>query len=367
MCDAKGELFIKPCTDSEINFYQSASQQFGEFAELMPLFMGTLTLGDQAHSDNSLGLNIGNIPSILPEPGNSTASQDQTAAPAATEVGEPSEQLQSDRDICQLSKKGKKIKTDKAIVLENATFGFKKANILDVKLGVRLWADDAPLEKRHRFDKISAETTHGCLGFRIAGMRIYRGDETSKLDADGYRHYDKLYGRLCVNRNNVVDEIRRFVYNKHAKIDPEDSRVVSAAFARELHRARDVIARHESRMYSSSLLFVFEGDAEALHAAIEENCSSASTDSKKVTDQSTKRNDSGIGLEVDTGCHGDRDENDDDEATDDDENCSESSLRPICLVKLIDFAHAHWATGQGPDENVLVGVTSLGRIFEELI
>lgn len=35
-------------------------------------------------------------------------------------------------------------------------------------------------------------------------------------------------------------------------------------------------------------------------------------------------------------------------------------------LRLIDFAHASWTPGQGPDENVLMGVRSLIRLLDEL-
>jgi 1D-myo-inositol-tetrakisphosphate 5-kinase/inositol-polyphosphate multikinase len=35
-------------------------------------------------------------------------------------------------------------------------------------------------------------------------------------------------------------------------------------------------------------------------------------------------------------------------------------------LRLIDFAHADWTPGQGPDENVLMGIRSLIKILEEL-
>jgi 1D-myo-inositol-tetrakisphosphate 5-kinase/inositol-polyphosphate multikinase len=58
-------------------------------------------------------------------------------------------------DVFVPVKTTKKIVTDQAVVLENAAHGFKKPNIMDVKLGVRLWADDAKEEKRIRFNKVT--------------------------------------------------------------------------------------------------------------------------------------------------------------------------------------------------------------------
>src|SRR5690242_1810286 len=51
MSDDSGELFIKPCTPAEVQFYQSANRRHPEFADLMPLFMGTLSLSDPANVD----------------------------------------------------------------------------------------------------------------------------------------------------------------------------------------------------------------------------------------------------------------------------------------------------------------------------
>lgn len=345
MCDADGELFIKPCTQSEIDFYQSAARRHSEFADLMPIFMGSLMLSDPATN----GIDEA-VAGVISEVGDIETTMEQMVASVAEQVAKaPAD----GDDVPWVPTKGKKIKTDKAVVLENATFGFKQANILDVKLGVRLWADDAPLEKKRRFDKISSETTHGKLGFRIAGMRVFRGsDDGAELDDEGYRIYDKDYGRLLVNETNVADAFRSFVFNKAAGIDEELGKAVCATFARDLARVRDVISRHESRMYSTSLLFVFEGDGDTLRAAIEE--SNAVVESARTSaspDQTAKRTDSGIGL-------------DDDDVDDMDD--LEASLPQIYTLKLIDFAHAQWTPGLGPDENTLTGVRSLEHIFDEM-
>ncbi|KAM4058879.1 inositol polyphosphate kinase [Hirsutella rhossiliensis] len=348
MCDADGELFIKPCTQSEIDFYESAARRRPEFAELMPLFMGILTLSDPADGIDEA------VAGVISDAGDVKTTKEQIAATIAEHMSRPPTERQSEDNVTWKSTKGRKIKTDTAVVLENTTHGFKKANVLDVKLGVRLWADDAPLEKKRRFDKISSETTHDKLGFRIAGMRVYHGSQdASQLDEEGYKIYDKDYGRVSVNEANVVDEFRKFVFSKAAGIDQDMGKAVCAAFARDLTRVREVMTRHESRMYSTSLLFVFEGDGEALRAAIEENNALVeSAAGWAPPDRTAKRNDSGIDLaEPD-------DDNDLEEL--------EASLPQIYSLKLIDFAHAQWTPGLGPDENILKGVRSLERIFTQM-
>jgi 1D-myo-inositol-tetrakisphosphate 5-kinase/inositol-polyphosphate multikinase len=247
------------------------------------------------------------------------------------------------------------------VVLENAAYGYKRPNILDVKLGVRLWADDAPLEKKQRFDKISGATTHADLGFRIAGMRVYQGSETKKeLDEEDYRIYDKDFGRYGVHSGNVVDSFRKFIFNDSAHIDEELGRTVAHAFMEDLKRVQETLEREESRMYSASLLFIFEGDGDALRAAVDQTSASAAASQKdkyEANIPSAARVDSGIAMDED----GELVLPGDDDFFDD-----EMSLPPIYSLKLIDFAHAKWTPGLGPDENNLKGVRSLVRIFDEL-
>ncbi|KAM0293328.1 hypothetical protein ACHAO9_002052 [Fusarium lateritium] len=349
LCTPDGELFIKPCTQSEIDFYESANRRHPDFAELMPLFMGALMLTDPTDTiiDEA-------VAGVISHAGDLKTSKEEIVASVTQQVAAATG-VHKKEGSAWVPAKDNKIKTDKAVVLDNATFGFKSPNILDVKLGVRLWADDAPQQKKQRFDKISAETTHGSLGFRIAGMRVYRGSEdASQLDEADYKIYDKDYGRTTVTQENVVDEFRKFIFNKSAGIDGDLGKAVCAAFVRDLQRVEEILTRHESRMYSSSLLFIFEGDGQALRSAIEEN--NALIDAEAGIGQAartTKRVDSGIAL--------------DDEDELDEDSDLEASLPQIYSLKLIDFAHAEWTPGQGPDENTLTGVRSLLRIFQEMM
>jgi inositol-polyphosphate multikinase len=339
MCDPEGGLFIKPCVQSEIDFYQFATRRHPDFAEIMPLFMGTLSLSDSAEVSSVEGETLGPI-----------ALGNELSEKLPAILSEKVETAVKD-NITWVPSNNKKIKTDLAVVLDNASSGFKQPNILDVKLGVRLWADDAPLQKKQRFDQISSETTHKDFGFRIAGMRVYRGSENDdELDQEGYKIYDKDYGRISVNNDNLVDAIRSFVFNESAGIDAELGQAVCAAFARDIRRVEEVMSRHETRMYSSSLLFVFEGDGDSLRRAIDENNELVEvadrTGMKPV--RTTTRIDSGIGME------------------DDDFDPEEQTLPKIYTLKLIDFAHAKFTPGEGPDENSLKGVRSLARIFDDL-
>jgi len=79
-------------------------------------------------------------------------------------------------------------------------------------------------------------------------------------------------------------------------------------------------------MYSSSIFFVYEGDAEALEDGIQEEARGEVVD-------------------------------------DDDDDDEERVPQFISKTKLIDFAHASFKEGEGPDHNVLHGVQ---KVLEHL-
>ncbi|KAI1379502.1 inositol polyphosphate multikinase [Hypoxylon crocopeplum] len=369
MCDADGELFIKPCTKSEVDFYESAHMLHPDFAELMPLYIGTLSLNestDQAaiHAQIPGLVEHADIPFSVKEEIQSHLHLDDRTPIVDAPV---QKEIMSD-NVKWIPNKTRKIMTDRAVVLENASFGYKKPNIMDAKLGIRLWADDAPLEKKERFDKITDETTHKKFGFRVAGMRVYNGStDKSELDAEGFKIYDKDWGRFSVNDSNLIDSFKKFIFNKAAGIDEDLGKLIAGAFAQDLRRVQEVLEKEESRMYSSSLLFVFEGDGAALREAISEvKASAVVSDHKRGSTRgpvSTLRVDSGIGMSEEELCDPTMTEDLDDLEDDSDD---ESSFPHIYTLKLIDFAHAAWKPGQGPDENVLLGVRSLAKIFEDM-
>ncbi|KAI5868372.1 inositol polyphosphate multikinase [Durotheca rogersii] len=371
MCDADGELFIKPCTQSEVEFYESAHALHPDFAELMPLYIGTLSLGedvDQAtiHAQIPGLVEHADIPSSIKEEIQSHLHLEDRKVVIEPLAGKK-KNAAVDRD--SVPSKVRKITTDRAVVLENASFGFQKPNIMDAKLGIRLWADDAPPEKRDRFDKIAEETTHKKFGFRVAGMRVYKGSaNAAELDEEGYKIYDKDWGRVTVQDHNVVPSLKNFIFNEAAGIDDDLGKTIAGLFMQDLRRVQEVLEREESRMYSASLLFVFEGDGAALRAAVDEAKASATPSGRRRgptrAPAANLRVDSGIGIDEGELCEPSVTE---EELVELEEDSDEESTFPhIYSLKLIDFAHAAWTPGQGPDENVLLGVRSLAKIFEEM-
>lgn len=283
---------------------------------------------------------------------------------------------------------GGKINTETAIMLENVVKHYQKPNILDVKLGARLWADDAPRAKREKLDKIAEETTSKALGIRIAGMRIWHGldstDDSGPL-MDGYRVYDKHYGR------SLTSETVRQGFEHFFRISQGDGptkrvKRVIRRFVEDLEGLQRALEKEESRMYSSSLLFVYEGDSTALHEAFiseKELLDSLEKDATNLGHDSNGSSSSANSMGSSNGNHSFHNDTPSDryppphrhaiatnplhEPSLDDDEDEQPVIPPVQAVKLIDFAHAEWTAGQGPDENMLHGIRTVIRLLRELL
>ncbi|KAK8212154.1 putative inositol polyphosphate multikinase [Phyllosticta capitalensis] len=317
LSDPTGALVIKPCTAQEIAFYESATASHPRFAQYMPTFMGTLQLnkGDEA---KELAAAVSEKPAAT-----------GTAATLASNDPGPL--------------KGKKLDTDTSIVLENAAAGFARPNVLDLKLGARLWDDGTAEAKRARLDKVAAETTSSSLGFRIAGMRVWQGEGQSKTEEElsavdpesGYKTFNKMYGRTF-SADNVATGFREYLLVPSAGVTPASARKTVNRFLADVRGVQAMLEAEESRMYSASLLFVYEGDPAAARSAEEKLAAKERAELDALQD-----------VQMDDG------EDEDEEPK-------------LASVKLIDFAHASWTPGQGPDENALRGVRAIVNVLEEL-
>ncbi|PBP27993.1 inositol polyphosphate kinase [Diplocarpon rosae] len=321
--------------------YAVAGQYF------MPTYMGTLTLNEHPNGttiEQAGAALLAKYPTAEHyEHHNGTFIENATTYERNEEALDRAEAVMIAKHASESAapvKPSKRIVTNQAVVLENASHGFVRPNILDVKLGVRLWADDAAEEKRIRFNKLTAETTHKDLGFRIAGMRVWQGDgATGKdIDKEGYKIYDKNYGRVSVQSSNIEEAFRNFLFAPGAGVDDELGKLVAQVLLADVKRIQTVLENQESRMFSASLLFVYEGDGAALRTAMEEASHPSTTRSPRTLVNQAEDNE------------------DEDEV-----------LGPkIYTVNVIDFAHAEWTPGRGPDENSLTGVRSVARILERV-
>jgi 1D-myo-inositol-tetrakisphosphate 5-kinase/inositol-polyphosphate multikinase len=392
-------LIAKPCTRQEVEFYESSALHPG-FQEFMPLFIGSLSSAEQQQPlAIAAAQQSGAV--FLPALGDATPAQEASTSQASdvSREGEPAKVAES----AWVPSGGKKLDTGLSIVLENVAAGFRRPNVLDVKLGARLWADDAPPTKRNKLDAVAIETTSSSLGYRIAGMKVWTGkngdtDEGSLTDPyatkhegkegakgeviekDGYRRYDKWYGRSFTEQT-VKQGFETFLAGAMAgKVDR--SKMIAQRLVEELQNVQQLLESEESRMYSSSVLIIYEGDPEAMEHALEEE--------KKIPDPRDQDGDEGeddaddqvefeiteeslelVDVQLGDGIPQKAINISIDPSTaqfpalgdDDDE---EEETPKVHDLRLIDFAHAAWTPGAGPDENVLMGIRSLIKVFQEL-
>ncbi|KAF6235971.1 hypothetical protein HO173_005599 [Letharia columbiana] len=351
LSDPSGELVIKPCRQSEIDFYDSTSAHPDIMAHI-PTFFGRITLGADTNAAHAAGALV--LPSETdPEP---SVIHGVPGTMVVENAWAPSN--------------GGRIHTDSAVVLENVAAGFKKPNILDVKLGARLWADDAPMAKRVKLDKDAEETTSKSLGLRIAGMKTYQGalsNGEENVTPDGYRFYDRMYGRSFSAETISQGFEEYFQLAKGVKAKGIIRKVIRR-FLEDLRAMESVIGKEESRMYSASLLFVYEGDQQALQDAFATERDIIASLDRNVSDgDSTKGN--GVINDDDPikGNDTDADVNVDDRDNEEEgEDAEEIKFPAIQSLKLIDFAHAEWTPGHGPDENLLHGIRNTIKILTGL-
>ncbi|KAI9928323.1 hypothetical protein ASPWEDRAFT_170678 [Aspergillus wentii DTO 134E9] len=397
-CTPSGSLIAKPCTPEEVAFYESTALH-PEFREFIPIYIGTLSAADQ-QQPFALAAAQQSGAIVLPGSDYSPTSDTQTVTGTPSSSATPSTEKApaAKEEGSWVPSGGRKLETGLSVVLENVASGFKRPNVLDVKLGARLWADDAPPTKRTKLDAVSKETTSSGLGFRIAGMKVwtgvngetdegghtdpyatkYEGAEGAKgevIEKNGYRRYDKWYGR-SFNDNNVKEGFETFLAGaKSGNVDR--SKLVAKRLAGELRKVRQVLESEESRMYSSSVLVVYEGDSESMEHALDEEKKAIENQPEeseqdeeeeedldfngslelldvKVGENGIPHQTININIDPETAQHFDLDDEDEEEAP------------KVHDLRLIDFAHANWTPGQGPDENVLKGVRSLIKIFDEL-
>ena len=394
LCTTSGSLIAKPCTAEEVAFYESSALH-PAFRDFIPAYIGTLSSADQQQQDPlalAAAQQTGAV--VLPEPDSSSSATTPRPSAGTSSASTPSG--------------GRKIQTELSIVLENVASGFKRPNVLDVKLGARLWADDARPEKRARLDAVSKETTSSSLGFRICGMKVWTGvngesEEGSRtnpyetkhegkegvkgevIEKNGYKRYDKWYGR-SFNETNVQEGFETFLAGANLG-GANYSKLVAGRLAGDLKRLQQAIETEESRIFSSSVLIVYEGDPEALEHALEEEKKALSKPPNQNGEDDEDEDEEEISLEelqqdgtlelVDVNNLGQPgipqqaiNINIGPETAQladlDDEDEDEEDPPKVHDLRLIDFAHANWTPGQGPDENVLAGVRNLVKVLDGL-
>ncbi|OBA23546.1 SAICAR synthase-like protein [Metschnikowia bicuspidata var. bicuspidata NRRL YB-4993] len=331
-----GPVFAKLLSPQEISFYAQASSRLSAEPELlgsqlahwMPTYMGTMNEGFE-RVEGAM---------VLDPDGVSSSVNPAVSAPDLPAVSAPDLPAGLENPY---------------LVLLNLYHRFVHPCILDIKLGSVLTDDTVLLEKKARLEAVSKATTSGSLGFRICGMKIFSQtplnpaplfpdmDATMHTEAieDGglYTSFDKIFGR-SLDKSSVGKGLGLFFL-----VEPQVHDLLLSRFVQRLQLLYNCLLDAEVRIKSGSLLFIYEGDP-ARWAGV--NGDSYTEADPLVCDPF---------YAVDSGADSDADS--------DVESDFEHRKAPLSRLNLIDFAHAKYAPGKGPDDNILDGLENLLDVF----
>ncbi|KAI8999536.1 hypothetical protein BC832DRAFT_216660 [Gaertneriomyces semiglobifer] len=135
--------------------------------------------------------------------------------------------------------------------LENLLDTFIHPSVADIKIGTRLYGDEADDAKRQRMEEQARTTTSGETGLRICGMKVY--DPVKKE----YMTHDRKFGR-ALSAKELPSGVRTFFSI------PSTKELVPAgtlrAVAAKLSALIETFQAASVRVYGASALLVYEGD-----------------------------------------------------------------------------------------------------------
>ncbi|KAG0380843.1 hypothetical protein BGX24_004053 [Mortierella sp. AD032] len=349
------EIIVKPALPQELKFYEE-SVLHAELASWMPTYYGTLTL-----TRNQLPGQDGEQTTITSHPPTIKALNGYALSDmmAASSLEKQDDSAAADVVAAAAVAIDDGARDDECICLENVSLGFKKPCVLDLKMGTQLYDDDASEEKKARLAAVAARTTSLPLGFRMTGFEVYDSEK------DDFTKYSKQYGK-GMTEETVLDGFRKYFA---AKLGPERMRLIIERFINDLTDFLSTIETQELRMRSSSLLMVYEGDAEAFDAGLEleqEKIAAVVARAQAHLERAGHEQEGEDEEDEDEDETEDENEDEEDEDYEDDEDDGEVAQK-VTDMRLIDFAHSTWTPGLGPDEGVIKGVKSALDLFEKLL
>lgn len=133
------------------------------------------------------------------------------------------------------------------LLMENLVDGMAKPAVLDLKVGLRHWSDDAPPTKIAKERKKAAATTVGSHGMRLVGCRFERRGDTGGWVEESWGY--KLAGATPTDGTSLPTVIHRF-------LGSAQRRQTALTFVNELHAL--FAEQREYVFYGSSLLLAYD-------------------------------------------------------------------------------------------------------------
>jgi len=210
---------------------------------------------------------------------------------------------------------------------------------LDIKLGTRLYGDDASPEKRERMISTARNTTSLETGIRLTGFQVH--DNTTGKPVNTPKSYGK-----SIKAADLPDGIAKFFplassEGSASGLPKELLLPILESVRMNVAEIRDALQSIELRMVGASFLIIYEADLERAKECV-----------AYLAEQG--------GLPVDEM----EDDDDEDEEEEEEEEDGKKKVGMPYIVKLIDFAHTKIVPGEGPDQGVLVGIDTALRLLD---
>jgi len=142
--------------------------------------------------------------------------------------------------------------------LEDLTHGYNKPCVMDIKMGTRSYGEDAnPMKKSYMLSQDKSTTSYK-FGLRIIGLRTYHKPTSQYISLTR-----SAANSICL-RDQLEKRLLDFFHNGyHLRSDVINHFVEKLEILLSWMETQQLF-----RFYSSSLLFVFEGDGEVLKADV---------------------------------------------------------------------------------------------------
>lgn len=138
------------------------------------------------------------------------------------------------------------------IVLQDLTHNVKKACVMDIKMGTKTYTSDSNMIKKWMLESKDQKTTTASLGFRVTGFRSFKRP-SGEFDVKG-----RPWG-MALTPDDIVENLSTFFDDgERSRLDVLEKYIARLEILLPWYSEQSMI-----KIFSSSLLFVYDSDGDA--------------------------------------------------------------------------------------------------------